>query len=328
MRAEKSAREKAIVRMGGCLYPSLFLFCATAAADTIHLKDGKEVKGLVVEQHADRLIMSTEKGEVPVMISTIREVEYDDPAQSFFQLGKAREVDNKLGEALAYYEKAVEANPDFEEAKKAALGVRNRFWAVSTQGPTGEVEKQQAIEDARHTRSPEAAGARVQNLRQTLKDNVGLSLEKKGDWTRVTFVDAKKDAGLVGMRKGDRLVSIDGESLRYLSLDVVVRAMTEPRFSNFTLEYDRDCFVERGAAKDVKGLGVKVKLEYQGVVVESVKKDGAADAVGVREKDLLTHIDGKPTRYMPLKKANELVRHSEKQKIALTVRRPALLTRK
>src|SRR3989338_7218511 len=135
------------IAMGGCLIPSLFL-CARLRADTLILKNGEEMKGLVVERHADRVILSTEKGEVPVMLEDIRNIDYQDSAQHFFELGKAREAAGRLGEAIAYYEEALKANPEFDEAKKAALGVRNRYWATQTQGPSGEIERQQAIQDA------------------------------------------------------------------------------------------------------------------------------------------------------------------------------------
>jgi carboxyl-terminal processing protease len=78
----------------------------------------------------------------------------------------------------------------------------------------------------------------------------------------------------------------------------------------------------------LKGLGVKLRLEYEGLRVQSVKDGSGAHEVGVREGDLLTHVDGMPTRYLPLRKADEIVHHSDKEKVVLTVRRPALLTRK
>ncbi len=286
------------------------------------------MKGLVVEKHTDRVILSTENGEVPVMLKDVRDIQYEDPAQDLYELGRAREADEKLGEALAYYEKAVEVNPDFEEAKKAALAVKNRFWATLTEGPTGEVEKQQAIHDRWRAGTAAAPNGAAQAARP-LRESIGLTLEKRGDWVRLSFVDPKMDAGLVGLKKGDRLLAIDGTSLRYLGLETVTTMFTSPRFTNFTLEIERDLHAEkRPGGRDFAALGMRVKLEYQGLVVHSVKSDGFAERAGVREGDLLTFIGGEATRYMPLRKAERFVQKAAGGRVALTIRRSALLMRK
>jgi len=53
----------------------------------------------------------------------------------------------KYGLALSYYEKAYKLNPDLMEAKKAAVGIRGRFWSDFAQGPLNEVKKQQEVRE-------------------------------------------------------------------------------------------------------------------------------------------------------------------------------------
>jgi tetratricopeptide (TPR) repeat protein len=172
-----------LLAMGGCLLPSLFV-CLPAKADTIFLKNGKELKGLVVERHADRVILSTEKGEMPVFLKTIKNIKYDDRAQSFFQIGMAYEKEARLGEAMAYYLKALDENPDLPEVRSALQGVRSRFYASTTEGPREEMEKQQILHDSWTKSQP--IGDLIQKRRQEhaklLRDGLGLALEKKGDW--------------------------------------------------------------------------------------------------------------------------------------------------
>jgi hypothetical protein len=43
-----------------------------APADTVYVKDGKELKGIVVEDFKDRIIFSTADGEITVMKSDIK----------------------------------------------------------------------------------------------------------------------------------------------------------------------------------------------------------------------------------------------------------------
>ena len=138
---------KFIMTIGGCIVPSFFIG-VNLFADTVTLKNGKDIKGLVVEKHVDRIILSTERGEIPVLLSGIRGIQYDEAEQNFFAIGKAYEAGQKYGEALAFYQKALELSPAYDEARQAATAVQNRFWAASVQGPSGEMEKKQALYDA------------------------------------------------------------------------------------------------------------------------------------------------------------------------------------
>ena len=330
MHSRKILFFKYLIFIGGIFLPSFFL-CTVLFADTIVLKNGKNLKGLVVEKHADRIVLSTEKGEIPILLNGVKNIQYDAPEQNFFEAGKSYEAENKLGQALAYYEKALEANPNFEEAKVASLAVRNRFWATSAEGPRNEIEKQQAVYDAwdKGGASAEEVIKKKEEVQSDLlKERLGIVLEKKGDWVRIESSDPTKPAALTGLKRSDRLVSIDGDSLRYLNLEAVRKYFLVPRFSSFTLEFSRDCALnkENGLTR-LKDLGLKLKLQYQGLVIESVKQGSLANDTGLKKDDLLTHVNGESTRYMPLKEVVRLIEDPSESKIIFTIRRPILLAR-
>jgi C-terminal processing protease CtpA/Prc len=316
-----------------CLVFSFSLFFqAPSQADTLVRKNGEEMKGLVVERHADRVILSTADGEVQVMLSEIKDIRYDSPEMNFMSIGQKYEAEEKYGEALAFYEKAVETNPEFEEAKQAAVGVRSRFWAASTEGPRGEMERQQALYDkwGSPDASTEAESSATGEAQVTaLKESSGIVLEKKNDWTRIVSIESKKKASLAGLKKNDRLVSVDGNSQRYLGLETVRKSLLEPRMSNFVLEFERDLFIRKaeGSSLDLAAIGFKLKLEYEGLVVGSVKEDSLAEKAGLKEGDFLTRVNGIATRYMPYKRVVELIKKTEGAKIAFTVRRSTHMTR-
>lgn len=320
--------------MRGCILVSVLFWAQGASADTIFMKNGKELKGLVVEKHFDRVLLSTESGEVHVLLAEIGQIQYAEPEQNFLEAGKSFETSGKLEEALAYYEKAAELNPEFEEAKAAAIGVRSRLWAKVTEGPRGEMERQQILYDrwgqGAAPSSNEGREAAFKKRRQALKEGLGLSLQKEGDWIELDAVSSKKPATVAGLKKSDRLVSIDGKSLRYLGVDAVSNHLLEPRFANFTLDFERDFFLPREKGSlSLKNLGLKLKLEYQGIVIEEVVPASLAAEVGLKEQDLLTQVDGLPTRYMPLKKVIRSIEDLPgKSPVTLTVRRSAHLSRK
>lgn len=313
------------------MLPSFFLYVTMVQADTVVLKTGKELKGVVVEKHADRIILSTEKGEIPILLKGIQELRYDDAAQNFLKAGRDFEAEKKFGEALAYYEKALELNPDLEEARKAAVGVRNRFWASTTEGPVGEIEKQQVLYDAWGQGKPFDQIVRAETIQQTraLKEKLGITLKKKEDWVALEFVSPSGAAAQAGLKKNDRLLSIDGESLRYLSVDVVRQKMLKPRFTSFTLEFERDLFLHKGESRraGLKELGFELGWEYEGLKVKKVKAGTPAEAAEIKEDDFVEKVDEASTRYMPLKEVLKLIEQSEEERLILAIRRPALLKR-
>ncbi|MGH7198788.1 MAG: PDZ domain-containing protein [Candidatus Omnitrophota bacterium] len=317
---------------GGCLALSLFL-SGRSSADTILLKDGKELKGLIVEKHVDRVILSTEKGEVPVLLKNVKDIRYDDQEQSMMQIAASFEKEGKFGQALAYYDKALELNPNLSEARRAATGLRNRFVAIQSEGPREEVEKQQMIFEAWDKGKGVGDIIKEKQVEQAkaLRTGLGVSLEKKGDWVRFSYVDPKLPAGISGLKKNDRLVSMDGQSLRYQAVDVVTKNMLVPRYSNFTLEFEKDIFVpvEEGSRISLQTLGLKLKLEYEGLKAESVKKGSRAETAGLKKKDFVVGINGEMTRYLSLKQAAKIIEGpQEEDRILIAVRRAAILTRK
>ncbi len=329
MAIKKNLGQKYFFSMGGCLLPSLF-FCSLIFADTIWLKNGKQLKGLVVEKHEDRVILSTEKGEMPVPKRGIKKIDYDDPEQNFMQVGLQYEEKKRWGEALAYYEKALEINPDFEDARKASVRVRNQFWAQSAVGPIDEIERRQALYDSLGKTGSKSQKPRKVSpaLSASLKENFGIVLERKADWVHISEIAPKKDASLAGLKRGDRLIAIDGVSLRYLNTDVVQSKFLSPMHSSFTLEYERDCILKTmGMEKNLAELGLVLELANEGIVVLDVKEKSAAALSGLKADDLLVKVNSVSTRYMPIKKIMAEIKKNPLEAV-FSVRRSALLTRR
>ena len=312
------------------ILPFLF-YCPQLYADTVQLKDGQQLKGLIVEKHEDRIILNTEKGETPVLKSTIQEILYDDAEQNFLQMGEAYEAAQRWGEALDYYGKALEINPDFSEARQAQARVRNRFWSKAAAGPKSEIERRQMLYDSWGQGGPAGSFSKKQAQTEgsTLRDGAGIEIERNGDWAQVKEVLPKKDAALVGLKKKDRLVAIDGQSIRYLSPEVVQEKFLSPRYSSFILEYERDCpLMKTGFEKEFGEFGLELKLQHEGVVVQKVKEQSPASKAGLQAQDLLMAVNGNSIRYLPLAKLMGAVQQSKGDTVLLSVRRTAILTRR
>lgn len=298
-----------------------------ASADTVILKNEKELKGLIVEQHEDRVILSTEKGEVPVFRAGITNIKFDDPSQNFYQVGSAYEKEGKYGEALAYYEKSLELNPSAKETQMAASRVRNHFWQASTEGPKGEIEKRQLLSDAYGTGKLPKKGTAV-NSDKELKDRLGIRLKRRGDWNSIMSVDSSKPFGQAGLRMGDELVSIDGQSLRFLNASVVTKKLLEPHASHIIIQTQRDLVIMKESPLSLSDIGFNLKLEYDGLVITEVASEGRAYKAGLRDNDLLIFVNGSPTRYTPMGKVKQIIEDPATKKIVFSVRRNFFVTPK
>jgi C-terminal processing protease CtpA/Prc len=155
-------------------------------------------------------------------------------------------------------------------------------------------------------------------------------LEKKGDWVCLASVDSKKDAAAAGLKKNDRLVAIDSQSLRYLSESVVASKLLAPRLTNGMLEFERDVTIRVPAAEgpNLKALGFKLKLEYEGLFIHGVRKDSPAEHAGLRDKDFVVRVGDVATRYTPIKKVVDLIQNTREEGVLMAIRRTTLITRK
>ena len=247
------------------------------------------------------------------------------------QIGEAYETAQRWGEALAYYEKSLEANPNFEEARKAQVRVRNHFWSKAASGPKQEIERRQLLYDSWGAGGSAQSFSKKQTRREgvSLRDGLGVERESQGGRVRLAQGFPKKEAALAGLRKKDRLVAIDGQSIRYLSVEVVQEKFLSPRYSSFNLEYERECqFMKTSFEKEFIEFGLDLKLEQQGVVVQKVEDRSPAFKAGLKAQDLLVSVNGSSIRYLPLAKLMGVIQSAKDDTVLLLVRRSALLARR
>jgi len=283
-----------------------FLLAVPAYADTIHLSLGSEpVKGLVVEEHADRIVLSTADGEKVFFRKEIKEIQYDNPEYSLLSLGREMEKKKRWGEAKSYFDRAYELNSNLVEARQAALAIQSRLWAKAVdEGPREEISKQQEIQDAwRANVGPEELAKAKSSRERDLWQRVGIRLGKSGDWIAATSVQNGGVVYKAGMRQGDEIVSIDGKSMRYLDAETVTERLLEPRYSSASLGIARSIRLETKPGRPaLKEAGATIRQEYNGLTVTRAKTGGV-----LKKGDVISEIETELTRYMPNKKAQKMI---------------------
>ena len=287
------------------------------------------MSGTIVEQHEDRIVLATKDGNVPLMREKIESIFYDAPEWRFLQAGEAHEQAGRWSAALESYQNALRLKPDFAEAQKAVVRVKNKFWSRSAGGPDGVIEKKQSLFDSWDNGKPPQT--KLKNIPEdptaVLENRTGIVLETLSEWTWVE--KPGKEAAAAGLQKNDRLVELDGRSLRYLNKETVVQKFLLPRFSNFILEFEREFSLPKtGFEKDLAEFGLQVKKETGPFRVSGVLPESFAQKSGLLENDRLISVGGLPTDDLSVPELLDAILRADGTAVPVVVRRQVTLSRK
>lgn len=271
---------------------------ATAAqADELFLTSGETLKGLVVEEHADRLVVSTIDGEQVVWRHDVDQVFFDDPERNYLYLGNEALAGGDFQAALALYQKAMQMNPAWDDARDALRRLDDR--------------------------QRRARGA-VERPEKVLQAAWGLTLAATESYPVISAVAPDSAAAQHGLQTGDALVAVWGESLGYRSLAQVAQRMAGPAGTEVKITLQREVTVPpagRGAPRP----GFDVSMALAGLTVGDAGLLGTA--AGLRPGDLIVAIDGRPTRYLPLGQARAAMAGPRTSGLRLTIQRHLLIHR-
>jgi hypothetical protein len=293
---------------------------AISAADTIYMKDNKEIKGIVLEDYKDRVLLSTVDGERTLMKSDIRELYFDTEEQNLIKLGEQAREKGDFIKAFVYYDKAFKINPNSKAAKEGIVFLQGYLFKK-------DIAKKE--EDVNRRNEFEALGSGPVTIRtdeERLKEEIGklrkttgITLKSTNGVMVIDSVDLSSPAYDTGIRKGDLLIGIWGRLVGYLSLQEVIQRLLEKTSLETKCTIDRDVFLY---ANDI---GADFKMQFDGLTVEDVKGGSAAEGAGLKQDDIITSISGQSTRYMPIKKAVKLIRRAKYGTINLTIRREIVM---
>lgn len=307
----------------------IFIVTASLFADTVIMKDGKKVKGLVVNEYADRITLSTVDGEKDILRKDIERIEYDTPEQNFMQLGRSYDAKGLHDKAAFYYKKAMEINPEYKEAREAYLASHARMWRQEERMAKKELERQTIAMDWQRNINTESS-SQEKDKKLLLRDVLGISLVEKDGVFTIDEVRPYSSAAKAGIEEGDFLVGIWGRLISYSKLEDVVDELLGPRHSEVRLQIERKISIQiddtdRELYKD---LGISLGFEYEGLAVEDVVLGQKAESAGFKKGDIVIVIDKTITRYLPLNNVIALINSARSNKnVVFTIRRKVNLRR-
>ena len=306
----------------------LLFFVATLHADTINMKNGDRIKGLVVDEYADRVIMNTVDGEEDIFRKDIEDIEYDTPEQTFMQLGRSYEAKGWYDKASFYYKKAMEINPDYKEARELYLASYTKSWRQKDEITKKEIKWRNMVMDWWKDKDKKTPPPK-KDYSLLLKKTLGFSLSEKKGYFTIDTIRPYSAAAKGGIKGGDVLVGIWGRLIRYSKMEEVVDELLGPKHSELKVLVEKEIVIptEQKTNNLYKELGILLGFEYEGLLIKNVTPGEAGERLGFKEGDSLIKIDKNVTRYIPFDGIIAIINNADNKDMVFTIRRNVTLRR-
>jgi C-terminal processing protease CtpA/Prc len=306
----------------------IIIIAPSLLADTIAMKDGKKLKGLVVDEYVDRVTVSSIDGEKDILRQDIERIEYDSPEQNFMQLGRSYDAKGWYDKAAFYYRRAMEINPDFKEAREAYLASHAKMWRQEERMTKKELERQNMAMEWRRNKYKKDS-SQVQDKALLLKDVLGISLDQRNSVFAIDEIKPDSSAAKAGIQAGDLLVGIWGKLIKYSEIEDVIDELLGPKYSEVKVLIEREISIAIEDNKDLyKDLGIVLGFEYEGLIVKELISGERGELAGFKKGDCIIAVDKNITRYLPLDSVIALINSAKGNKnIIFSIRREVNLRR-
>lgn len=330
-----SMKIRAIIILSAILAAINCCLASASFSDTIHTNDGQEIRGIIVEDYKDRIVMSTVDGEITSLKSDIKQLFYDSEADNLVKLAERSRERGDMLKAFAYYDMALRADPDSKSAKDGIIFLQGYLFRKEQAKKEDEIRKQEEFENfgAAKIVEEKSETEKIKDLSAGIRANIGITLSLKNGRHVVDSVRKNSPADDAGMKKGDIIVAAWGRLTGYMSLEEIMEILSEKPSLEIKCSVERDITIypnpDRAIVPSIKDkIAAEFNMQFDGLTVSDVTENGPAFGSGLRKNDLVIDIDGKSTRYMPLKKAIYLMRSTKNEPLRLKIRRELLIWRK
>ena len=195
----------------------------SAFADTVTLKRGKEVKGIVVEDYQSRIVMSTVDGEQTIMKDDIGEIYYDTEEDNLIKLAERARASRNFVKAYGLYEKALKINPKSKAAQDGLVFCQSYIVRRQEAEKANDVQKRADFERyGGMAGGMQGEAPKEEDLKTRLNDALGMTLVIKDGIPAVEFVRQKSQASEAGIKVGDYIVAVWSRLTGYMSLKEIV----------------------------------------------------------------------------------------------------------
>lgn len=287
-----------------------------AHSDTIILKDGRKIEGFIVEEQKDSYLVKILIGSIKVKKENVSEIKRLPPEENYLNFGNQYLLSQNYDAALEQYKKALATNPDFQPAKDAIKKVE-KLKKEAEEKKRAELEKKEQ---------------ELLEKKEKVTSGFGFSLEIASGKFSVLETKLDSPAEISGIKAWDIIVQIDGQLTKDKQLEEILDYLLKPEATSyqFTIQRDVDLVRKRieHQKRSVIGVGIFLDAGEDGLIINSVITGGPADLAGLKAKDRIIAIDGKPTQGISFDQASSLISGAELTSVKFTIQRNIDLIRK
>jgi membrane-associated protease RseP (regulator of RpoE activity) len=300
-------------------------------ADTILMRNNEQIKGVVVEEYKDRIILSTVDGEREILRDQIRKIIFEFEEQNLTSLGDFYKDRGLFRKAYYYYSKALELNPDYKRAKEGLN------YAGTHIQQTGRIKKlshiQRLNQQAKWEKGTSAPSelSDSENMEKQIKSNLGISLKNVKESFEVSGVVLGSPASKAGIHKGDIILAVWGGSISYMSPNEVMEKLATPGVMDIQMTFSRSMVVKLpNLSRGYDDLfGAKLSFsEMDGLIVEVVHNGSATARAGLKKDDAVIELQGQSTRYMSMQDVIRTIDSRRGESIVVKIKRDVVLWKK
>lgn len=311
-------------------YPMISLLFS----DTIHTNDGQDIRGIVIEDYKDRIVMSTVDGEITALKADIRELYYDSEADNLVRLAEQAKERGDIMRALTYYDMALRADPNSKPAKEGVIFLQGYLFRKEQVKKEKEVKRQEEIENFGAVKIAEdkSVEEKIKDMESGMRQLIGIALGTKGSGQIIESVRPNSPAAEAGINRNDIIVAVWGRLTGYMPLEDVMRVLLEKPSLEIKCTIERDIALmpdpDKSIVSSLKDVtGATFSMQFDGLTVSDVIDDSPAFEAGLKKGDLVIDINNVSTRYMPINKAIALMRGTKNSAIVLKIRRELIIWR-
>lgn len=269
-------------------------------ADTVYLKDGANLKGIVVANYKDRILYSTIDGEKEILKSEIGRIEYDEALDNLIKMGDSSFEKGYYRTAFKYYLMAQEINPDIPSLNDKIFHTET----IIAKAP--ELRKREHLamkNEIISGRTSSFSPVKRYELEKELKRDMGIAVSRNEDG-RFYVEGLTKNSSFrkAGVRDGDAMISVWSLLCSYLVFEDLCGILTRPEEAMIALVIERKLTL-----RDDLPFNAKIAMKWEGATIDTVKGKGAAKKTGLKEEDLIIAVGDTPIRYTPLKNVLKMI---------------------